>query len=105
MLCFLGSCAKRNEDDTNQNPNQSQNISETETSNNPNEKDSTNQNAVSPISDSEEKATNNKQENEKFSVSENFTWDNYIKYAKEIGSVSVTVENYFKAYFYDTEKL
>ena len=104
LLFFFGSCAKGTEDDTSQNPNQLQNISETETGNNPNEKDSTNQNVVSPTSDPETKATNNKHENEKFYVSENFTWDNYIKYAKEIGSVSVTVENYFKAYFYDTEK-
>ena len=104
LLCFFGSCAKGTEDDTSQNPNQLQNISETETGNNPNEKDSTNQNVVSPTNDPETKATNNKHENEKFYVSENFTWDNYIKYAKEIGSVSVTVENYFKAYFYDTEK-
>lgn len=104
LLCFFGSCAKGTEDATSQNPNQLQNVSETETGNNPNEKDSTNQNVVSPTSDPETKATNYKHENEKFYVSENFTWDNYIKYAKEIGSVSVTVENYFKAYFYDTEK-
>ena len=33
-------------------------------------------------------------------ISDNFTWDDYLKYAQSEGAVIVDLENYFNAYFF-----
>ena len=37
-------------------------------------------------------------------ISDNFTWDDYLKYAQSEGAVIVDLENYFNAYFFVIEK-
>lgn len=66
--------------------------------NNPEEK-SINQTNADKIEGS---ATERKKDD--FDISKNFTWDDYIEYAKKTGSVSINLENYFNAYYFTTEK-
>ena len=37
-------------------------------------------------------------------ISDNFTWDDYLKYAQSEGAVIVDLENYFNAYFFVIDK-
>ena len=37
-------------------------------------------------------------------ISDNFTWDDYLKYAQSEGAVIIDLENYFNAYFFVIEK-
>lgn len=98
LLFILNSCKKNETEDTDSKPNPIQsNLRTDNITNNPKENNINQTNA-----DKKERSATEKKGD--FDISKNFTWDDYVEYAKEIGSVSITLENYFNAYYFTTEK-
>lgn len=100
LLCLLSSCSKTANNDKSSGLNQIGNSSDTDNTHIYGE----NHTSEFYINNSTETQIYTKQKSTSFAISEEFTWDDYIVYAKKIGAVSISMENYFKAYYFDSEK-